>query len=1121
MAATLADLWRIGGGLRDSNGDGRPDGVRVRVQLTEEPTAEEWAGLIEFCARLGLETEALSWPLVTTGRSSSPWLVRLEKRQLVEGQRATLRLQREGRRWVLGVFGSSEDRASALRFLARADLPEATELELDPSEARPDPTFAGRSSSELEGLEGIFEIGGLLTDFDGDGLPDGSRCCFVIPAPGLPMGVGVALCHLAARLGLESGGLCFPLAMVEGSPADAVALRVRLGDERPAVCRLDADGLVFEGTPEGVAELVEYFARRWPRLGSNPSGDIHQWLDDLTAAAGGLGGLGLAAATLAELENLRLSSRPKAFKVRTRFGAPWVERLRRLARVPVEPAERLPVFRRRWSDEPETARVIRVVREVVAGLGPGQEIELEVYISRPFHIREELVGTLRSILAERGIGGSVRCRSAYKPARFWLLEEVLPQWERLPVEQVTLSARRCEPPGQERWLDLPQRWLQEFYPADELVAARLNIPLENVRLALHSDGPLFVAEAFGPDGALLARAEFSPPVREADYLTQDPAAGRVHYVTGGVVARAGDRLEVVPVETDRERFWSWYRAEVLPAVCDYIRRAGQDPDGRPAFERLEVEVWLCEEEGELGLREERTSAAEALHEDIYFTTLDELEAFGRLTLGRPVTGPGGIVPLVHVDCGRELAAEVRLYPYPVAGARLERPDGTALEIGFPEPDPGRLRLKVRTLSLEAGRIPAVGLEITGLREGTERAAARLEAACRLQGGRGVQIHLNGRPIGRWPTASGRPSVMVEEPSGGAILDDESLPGALARLTRRKGLSVWEAGRSFEGRPIYVVELMPPLRAALRSKAKAAVFRPTVLFVGRHHANEVSSTSALVRLLEILTGEWPTELIGRLNVVVIPLENPDGAALHRRLRVEHPKWKHHAARYNAAGREFALDFSNPGAVYGEARVRPRLVRTWQPDVIVDNHGVPSHEWDQPFAGGGSPPRFPVSYWIPQALLYGIVLLPEGESPDRPLPLKVIRDIAQALTTDEEISRWNLELGLRYSRWGHAFAPERFPQEYHDNWLCFIRHRVGGPSSWYLTSDPGLSLVLITEAADETAQGDHLERCARAHQLADLAVLKAVAEAETAPQRFVAAQGAILRRGWKRPRPLRFG
>ena len=118
-------------------------------------------------------------------------------------------------------------------------------------------------------------------------------------------------------------------------------------------------------------------------------------------------------------------------------------------------------------------------------------------------------------------------------------------------------------------------------------------------------------------------------------------------------------------------------------------------------------------------------------------------------------------------------------------------------------------------------------------------------------------------------------------------------------------------------------------------------KPTHLIVARHHANEVASTTAALQLIESLaTDPAVTPLLDRVNVVVIPDENPDGTALHARLMAEHPAWKHHAARYNAVGVEFARCFGDDDTPYGEARVRPLLWRQWRPDVVTDNHGVPT-------------------------------------------------------------------------------------------------------------------------------------------------------------------------------------
>lgn len=88
-----------------------------------------------------------------------------------------------------------------------------------------------------------------------------------------------------------------------------------------------------------------------------------------------------------------------------------------------------------------------------------------------------------------------------------------------------------------------------------------------------------------------------------------------------------------------------------------------------------------------------------------------------------------------------------------------------------------------------------------------------------------------------------------------------------------------------------------------------------------------------------------------------------------LTKEHPKWKHHAARFNAVGLEFAyVKFQE--SVFGEANVLPLILKKWAPDIVIDDHGIPAREWVQPFAGYACPPIFPVSYTLPSAKIYGI-------------------------------------------------------------------------------------------------------------------------------------------------------
>src|ERR671932_640637 len=69
--------------------------------------------------------------------------------------------------------------------------------------------------------------GGALLDRNGDGFPDGLRARLVVDGKPAPE-EWVELIHLAARLGLETGGLDLPLAMPEGQagelPADTLQI---------------------------------------------------------------------------------------------------------------------------------------------------------------------------------------------------------------------------------------------------------------------------------------------------------------------------------------------------------------------------------------------------------------------------------------------------------------------------------------------------------------------------------------------------------------------------------------------------------------------------------------------------------------------------------------------------------------------------------------------------------------------------------------------------------------------------------------------------------------------------------------------------------------------------------
>jgi hypothetical protein len=355
--------------------------------------------------------------------------------------------------------------------------------------------------------------------------------------------------------------------------------------------------------------------------------------------------------------------------------------------------------------------------------------------------------------------------------------------------------------------------------------------------------------------------------------------------------------------------------------------------------------------------------------------------------------------------------------------------------------------------------------------------------------------------------------------GGAVLDE------LRKLAGFPEVHAWMEERSFEGRPIPALALRAPTHGRYSSPTKEALLKPTCLIVARHHANEISSTNAALLLAYRCATEpaWRS-LLDRLNILILPYENADGAALHARLAAdpETATWKHHPARYNAVGFEFSEDFFNSATPFGESRARPALYRRWPADAIVDNHGVPSHEWVQPFAAFGSPPRFRVSYWVPQALIYGIVRYVDAEAyPAHKIAALALQSAVSSAVGRTELRDWNARIWESYRFWGQAREPERFPGELHDGMLWHVSTGQADPAGRGFNARFPNTTVLswVTEVNDETACGEHLERVAFAHLTANRAMLELLAESAP-PANGVRVLEADGLRTWRvgRARPL---
>ena len=119
----------------------------------------------------------------------------------------------------------------------------------------------------------------------------------------------------------------------------------------------------------------------------------------------------------------------------------------------------------------------------------------------------------------------------------------------------------------------------------------------------------------------------------------------------------------------------------------------------------------------------------------------------------------------------------------------------------------------------------------------------------------------------------------------------------------------------------------PLEAVLFTRnpdmSPAAVLksgRPTVLLVGQQHGDEPAGSEALIVLARELAGGNLQDLLDRVNVVILPRANPDGAQAQRRV----------TASGIDANRDHLL-LRTP-----EAQAQARLVRDFQPVLVVDSH-----------------------------------------------------------------------------------------------------------------------------------------------------------------------------------------
>ncbi len=596
----------------------------------------------------------------------------------------------------------------------------------------------------------------------------------------------------------------------------------------------------------------------------------------------------------------------------------------------------------------------------------------------------------------------------------------------------------------------PASWAITALGGLERCAADLGVAPDAVTVALAgrgAGGGAFVLTADTPGGR--RRLTFRPLTVPGGATPGDrsESSGLRLYLPDG-------RVRTVAVASDHAQAVRLYESHVLPAALAAARR--------DRTIRVELRVGASEPDGEPGGG--AFSPLEELHEELYFRA----HAAARAHRARIV-----VVPEVEATPGRSTSVTARLVDLGPAGRRVVEPtpELTRVELG------GRgLRLTVRW---PGGAAPAAD-------------ARPGDGLVRIRGQ---------RETWRWmgPGGGRRGPVQRHDPAELPVPD--RVPQLVRSLNPHPGCAAWVAGRSTLGRPVVAFAALPA-GGAFGSLAKAALLRPTVLLVGGHHANEVSSTGAHLLLLDHLGRGWRPEGV----VVCLPLENPDGAVVHRQLAARHPSWKLHAARFNGVGEEFGGQARALRSPFGEARPRARLLARIGADVLVDDHGVPDHVWAQPLSGRSSPPYFPIAYTLPPGLLYLIGETAANRMAPTDWTSAIHAETAGRIDAEPALVSRHQRLWRAYQRYGAGLDPRAFPTRLIAGLplqarRTATRDRRPRPARFPLAAD------LVTEVADETSRGRDLVLAVRAHLVADRAIL-ATAAAATVPAGWVRG-----RDGWR--------
>lgn len=587
------------------------------------------------------------------------------------------------------------------------------------------------------------------------------------------------------------------------------------------------------------------------------------------------------------------------------------------------------------------------------------------------------------------------------------------------------------------------------------------------------------------------------------------------------------------------------------------------PEFVPPFDTLKIDFHLSEPNYELGIDKERISSLEALQEDTFYSTENFVNMMGDLETSRAITYVGRIIPIVHAsDDGQDGHVHIEFYGKPAGSPSVEltwtdaqghhqlKRDLWVLQ------DPLQPRLiEARITAGDAGPHSLTWLLPADFKDDQFDEWIKLEGEDQVLRGifpvelaRGQlhwieALHAAGlykddlayphlheinfefelpRPLAERvedpapreaamlkidPPASARP--MIADYAGhlhrsqllqwDEPISPEENTEILAELAKKPGVNVYWMGRSYLGENLWAADVTLPTPSVLRSWAKETTLKASIVYSGRQHANEVSSTSHILKLGDQLVNDPATRaMLKQVNVILHPITNADGAEMSVQLAEITPNNMLHPGYHGALAADVSTGQTDLDPVYPESRTRRQLLEAWLPDAFLNPHGYPSHEWVQPFSEysgwvtnrqGANNGR---TWWIPRGWFTSLTYLRDDTHPYSEKVTYELRDrIVEAERNVPGLLDLENRMNARYQRFGQRWQPANLQQPIVNGIRIYmaLKGAGGGRGAGGAQPAPGSGGVGgispdvtwdsgYTEAPDETAHGDYMKLMASA-------------------------------------------